>query len=527
MIRRSQREISVLVPPHLQHLADDDPYRVGPYLLIGRLGAGRTGTVYAAVNPAASDDSLVVVKTLRSPQLEDGNDSALLNQRLNALSTVDSRCYVPPIAFDAAPAGEPPWLCMTYVPGIALAQYVRRRGAMSPGRVMALAAGVAEGLASLHARGVAHGDLKPSNILLSTSGPRILDCALPGDEAVLQHSATWMSPQRHAGEGPSPAADVFGWGAVVAFAATGRLPFGMGEPDEMAQQMVSGGPDLDGVPEDLLPLVRRALATAPEERPSVRELIGSAIAAWERNTGPEDGAEEETSGSAVRGTAVTRLLSREWQGVVDPARLPRVVQLHNRPKQRRPARVPFVAGAIVLALTLVGGGAWAGINAIQGNDPLGGSSPTDSPSPSSPSSPKDSPGTTTVRFDPTKQENPVEGPWAYTRVEHTETQAPAPAQGNLNPRDWSAQWTAEDTGEPDTAVIAEDAEVLCAQFCKPGPGHIEDGRGTYEVTGQDFIDYLGWGQVVIAEVEFADEQQDKEGPQEIVRVTELFQQPLE
>jgi hypothetical protein len=127
-----------------------------------------------------------------------------------------------------------------------------------------------------------------------------------------------------------------------------------------------------------------------------------------------------------------------------------------------------------------------------------------------------------VRFVPAEQPAPVEGPWVYTAVERAE--ATPEADGLLTPEDWSAQWT--DAGEEREAVIAPDAEVLCAQFCVPGPGHIDGERGTYEVRGQDFIDYLDWGNVVIAEVEFA-EADGGMGPREIVRITELFPAPPE
>ncbi|MFC3995761.1 serine/threonine-protein kinase [Nocardiopsis sediminis] len=526
MSRRPHREISVLVPPNLIPATSDDPRHVGPYQVIGRIGSGGTGTAYAAVNPTTQGDPLVAVKVLSSPLLEDPAARAVLNRRLTALGAVDGRIYVPPVAFDTASA--PPWLAMEYVSGVPLAQFARRHGALGSGRLIALAAGLAEGLSALHVKSVAHGDLKPANVLLGGAGPRILDCALPGDDEHLRRSAAaWLSPERHTGEPPTPAADVFAWGAVMAFASTGRLPFGMGEPHVLARRVSQADPDLVGAPEELLPLIRRALAKDPDDRPTVRELLGSAIAAWEANT--------STTADAVKGTAVTRVLSREWKGVAEQSRLPKVIRLDNGTRPRTGgtgaagakggagrSRLPLLAaGGGVLALALVGGAAWGVLTALDGGS--GGDEAAASPSPSA-DTVDDS--TAVVRFVPAEQQNPIDGPWEFTPVEQAENaeaaaDGGAAAGGTVTPDTWSAQWS--EAGDPQQAVIAPDAEVLCAQFCVPGPGHIEEGRGTYPVRGQDFIDYLSWGNVVIAEVEFADTA--GEGPREIVGVTELFPAP--
>ncbi|GLU48116.1 serine/threonine-protein kinase [Nocardiopsis ansamitocini] len=543
MSRRSERTISVLVPPDLGPIAPEDPQAIGPYVLVGRFGSGRTGTVYAAVNPAAGTDSLLAVKTLPPARVADRNARAELDRRLRALAGVDGRCYVAPVTFDSA--GDPPWLAMPYASGIPLAQYARKRGPLTPGRLIALAAGLAEGLCSLHAHGLSHGDLTPSNILLSSTGPRILDCSLPGDPESLRRSAAWLGPERHHGAAPSPASDAFAWGAIISFAATGRLPFGMGEPAVLAARVESEAPDLEGVPSELRPLLESALAKDPAERPDGQELLRASIQLWEEGLG--------TVGTeAGPGTGVTRLLNREWQGIVEPALLPRVVHLNERGKGKtgkaaaktsalRPAastatasaakaprsRALLLTGSAVLGAVLLGGAAWAGVAAFGGG--LGTAAPLPSPSPSPSSSPTPPPpldsGTMMVRFDGPAENNLLAGPWPYTPVQEVDPDAGLPSSEEIvTPQEWSARWTpVEGAEEPLEALIAADAEVLCAHFCLAA-GQVytdEQNRGTYTVTGRDLVNYLSWGDVVIAEATFG-EPDPETGTPSIIQVTEVY-----
>ncbi|MFC7331269.1 serine/threonine-protein kinase [Marinactinospora rubrisoli] len=526
MSRRSERTISVLVPPDLSPLAPEDPRTIGRYVLIGRIGSGQTGTVYAGVDPEAATPRVLAVKTVRPARVPDEATRGRLDQRLRVLATVDGRCYVPPLEFDAF--GDPAWLAMPYVGGVPLAQFVRRRGTLSQGRLVALAAAVAEGLAALHGKGLAHGDLKPGNIVLAASGPRLLDCALPGDEITRRFAPGWLAPERHRGEPPRAVGDVFAWGAVTAFAATGRFPFGMGEPETVAARVLSEEPDIAGVPDELASLVRRALAKEPDDRPTGRELLTGVLAAWEAAASAAAPVPGDTG--AAPGTAVTRLLNREWPGISEPAWLPRVIHLDDRrerPERRRGRAVLIAVGAAVAAAA-IGAGAWAAAGAL-GDRPEPQATPSAEPSPQSGGSTDPeaaaSPAqrTATVRFGAIPQPDPVDGPWVYTEVAPVDGTPPGNA-GPVTSEEWSARWSdVTDAAQPEEARIAPDAEVLCAQFCLAAGESASDeqGRGGYPVTGQDFINYLSWGGVVIAEVTFAEEP-GPDGVPEIVAITELF-----
>ncbi len=509
MSPRSPREISVLVPEHLPPLYPDDPTRIGPYLVLGRLGQGASGTVYAAVDAASptAGERLVAVKVLRTPATEPEREA--LVRRLTALAQVDPARVVVPAAFDGR--AERPWLAMPYMEGQRLSHLVTKRGGLGTGKLLALAVGLAEGLSALHARGIAHGSLNHERVLLESRGPHIMDCAV-ADAHADGTGATWLSPERFAGAQASPSADVFAWGAVTAYAGTGRLPFGAGEPEEIAARAAAGEHNLTGLPKGLVPLVSRALAPEPGARPSLHEVIGSVLAVWQRENG------RDSSGPPDR-EELAALMEREWRAVEPAQRVPRVIRLEGRPPAPTSPRMPLLVGAGVLAAAAVGAGMW-GVTLLTGSPEDEALVADTAQEEASPSPSPEVPRTLVVRFDPAEQEDVAEGPWVFTPVDRDDE--PERGQGVPTHQDWAAQW--DEAGDSASAVIDPEAEVLCAKFCA-APDHVfldEEGRGTWELTGRDFIDYLSWGPVVIVEVTFSDEEPAEGEPREIVQVTELF-----
>jgi hypothetical protein len=153
--------------------------------------------------------------------------------------------------------------------------------------VLALAAGLAEGLAAIHAAGVVHSDLKPMNVLLAPDGPRIIDfgisraaeaTSLTGAGFVVC-SAGFMSPEQAAGGDVGRASDIFSLGTVLVFAATGAGPFGTGSSDALLYRVVHNPPDLERVPDEVRPLVERCLAKDPASRPSAADILAEVGAA--------------------------------------------------------------------------------------------------------------------------------------------------------------------------------------------------------------------------------------------------------
>ncbi|MEW2317682.1 serine/threonine-protein kinase [Streptomyces bauhiniae] len=235
------------------------------------------GTVHAALD---SEGRRVAVKVVHPAQADDDEFRARFKREVEVSRRVTGPCLVPLLAAD--PGAAVPWLATAYVPGPTLAEYLTAHGPLSGAPLYGLAAGTAAALAAVHAAGVVHRDVKPGNVILAPDGPRVLDFgiahALDGTSVtrtgVMTGTAGWISPEGYRTGAAGPAGDVFAWGALVAYAATGRLPFGTGAPDAVAARVLSGAPDLAGVPEDLLALVTSALAKAPRERPTAAALAG-------------------------------------------------------------------------------------------------------------------------------------------------------------------------------------------------------------------------------------------------------------
>ncbi|MFE1555440.1 protein kinase [Streptomyces sp. NPDC058734] len=260
----------------IQPLLPGDPRRMGTHRVVGRLGSGGMGTVYAAVGPAGLR---LAIKVIHPAHAADDEFRARFRREVRLSASVTGPCLVP--VHEADPDGPTPWLATLFVPGPTLAQYVAERGPVQGAPLYALAAGTAAALAAVHGAGIAHRDIKPGNVILSPSGPKVLDFgisrALDGTSVtrtgVVTGTSGWISPEHYQTGVVGPEGDIFAWGALVAYAATGRLPFGTGAPEAVAFRVLSAEPDLSDTPDDLLPLVSRSLAKHPGNRPHVAELV--------------------------------------------------------------------------------------------------------------------------------------------------------------------------------------------------------------------------------------------------------------
>ena len=260
----------------MQELQGGDPRRIGPYRLVGRLGAGGMGMVFAG---RSAGGRLVAVKVIRGELAADPEFRVRFGREVAAARSV-SGLFTAPVV-DADVDGLVPWLATAYVAGPSLADAVREHGPWPAAPVLALAAGLAEGLSAIHVAGLVHRDLKPSNVLLAQDGPRVIDFGISraAEATALTHadlvigSPGFMSPEQAEGRETGPPSDVFSLGAVLAFAASGQGPFGTGSTAALVYRVVHGTPALDDVPAAVRLLAGRCLAKDPGQRPTTAELL--------------------------------------------------------------------------------------------------------------------------------------------------------------------------------------------------------------------------------------------------------------
>lgn len=259
-------------------LRSGDPERIGDYSVLGRLGQGAMGTVFLARSPGGRQ---VAVKVVRAELADNDGFRLRFHQEVAAMRAVGG--FWTAAVVDADPDAPAPWLATEYVPAPTLHDVVAADGPLSASRTRALAAGLAEALRAVHSAGLVHRDLKPANVLLAADGPRVIDFGIAKALEGAALTATGMvigtpgflSPEQIEGRDVTPASDVFALGAVLVFAATGEGPFGTGTLPALVYRVVHGEPNLDGLPDDLRPLVAGCLDRRPDARPTPAELLAA------------------------------------------------------------------------------------------------------------------------------------------------------------------------------------------------------------------------------------------------------------
>ncbi|MFI6521328.1 serine/threonine-protein kinase [Spirillospora sp. NPDC050679] len=260
-------------------LRSSDPSQVGDYRLTERLGRGGMGTVYLSTDAAGHR---VAVKVINAELGEDAAFQERFRREVTAARQVRRFCTA--AVLDARLDGDPLYVVTEYVEGPTLGEAVAERGPMRGGDLDALAVGIATALTAIHGAGIVHRDLKPANVLLSPTGPRVIDFGIaraldaadgPTRTGQFVGTPAYIAPELMTGGAISPAADVFAWGCVVAYAGTGHAPFAGRTVPEVLYRVAHEEPDLTGLDPALRDLVATALDKDPARRPSAQELVTS------------------------------------------------------------------------------------------------------------------------------------------------------------------------------------------------------------------------------------------------------------
>ncbi|MFJ8040786.1 PQQ-binding-like beta-propeller repeat protein [Kitasatospora sp. NPDC096147] len=260
----------------MDQLSAHDPRRIGPFEVLGRLGAGGMGLVYLA---RSASGRRVAIKTVRAELAEDDLFRVRFAREIAAAKTVGG--FYTAAVVDADADARVPWLATAYVPAPSLEDLVAHCGPLPVDAVRWLIAGIAEALQSIHAAGLVHRDLKPSNVLVVEDGPRVIDFGIAAGVSSSRLTMTnvavgtpaYMSPeQAKDSRSVTGASDVYSLGSLLVFCATGHAPYRGANPVETVFQLLRDQADLTGLPAELHDLVRACMRQEAAERPTPAQI---------------------------------------------------------------------------------------------------------------------------------------------------------------------------------------------------------------------------------------------------------------
>ena len=265
----------------MQPLEPGDPRTIGPYRLLRRIGVGGMGRVYLA---RSESGRTVAVKVVHPHFSTDEQFRERFRREVASARRVGTgpqgtpgsgSGWTAPV-LDADPDADTPWVATGYVAGPSLQQAVTEHGPLPERSVRGLGAGLAAALSHVHGLGLVHRDVKPSNVMLTPDGPRLIDFGIARatdgtasltSTGVSIGSPGYMSPEQVLGKGVSYPSDVFSLGAVLAYAARGEAPFPGDSSASLLYKVVHEEPELDGLEGELRELIASCLAKDAERRP--------------------------------------------------------------------------------------------------------------------------------------------------------------------------------------------------------------------------------------------------------------------
>ncbi|MGW7621761.1 protein kinase domain-containing protein [Streptomyces antimycoticus] len=358
--------------PGVSPLHSGDPRAIAGYRFAGRLGQGGQGVVYLGYG---SGGEKVAVKLLHASFGADPRARARFAREVESARRVASYSTAQVLTADIE--GTQPYVVSEFIEGPSLLEYVRAHGPQRGAALARLAIGTLAALVAVHRAGIVHRDFKPANVLLPPEGPRVVDF---GIARVLEATSTltsqvigtpaYMAPEQLNGEPVTPATDMFAWGVTMAYAATGRAPFGADSVAAVISAVLNAEPDLAGVDGPLRPVIAACLSKNPAGRPGTRELLARFL-----DGTPEDGAPAPVPVAAAAPEAT--LLDAASRAVADLAAAPTTTAVPTpsappasvppRPTSPPPLSSPTAPAASPSRRRLLIGGATLAAGALGGS----------------------------------------------------------------------------------------------------------------------------------------------------------------
>lgn len=360
------------------------PQELGPWTILSRVGSGGMGVVYKCTR-ADLGERYAALKVIRPGLLDDPAVQARFAREVEVLRRVRDVHIAEFI--DADLAGEPAWLATAFIEGPNLRDHVAAQGPLPEDQWWELARGLAQALAVLEVHGITHRDMKPANVILSPARPVLIDfgIAIPEDAASLTGtglvtgSPAWLSPEQANLQHITTSSDTFSLGSLLAFAGTGRPPFGTGAHVAVLLAIATRDPDTLGLSEEQRRLLTAMMAKDPADRPSARQVLQ-----WTKGNVPVVPASPAPEADLA---SVTQVLAPgledtnpELQPIAPAPQTAAVAVVETAPPKRKRSWLPILA---LLFVGAIGAGIWWFSNS--GND--GGGTAASSPSPTASATP--------------------------------------------------------------------------------------------------------------------------------------------
>ena len=290
----------------------------GRYELLDRIGQGAMGTVWRARDLVLDRD--VAVKELRLPDLMPDRERTILRERTLREAKVSAKLSHPCVVtvYDVIAAGGAPWIVMELVAARSLQRVLAEDGPLPPWRAAETGIMLLGALASAHAAGIVHRDVKPGNVLITRGGRAVLTdfgiAVVDGDPALtltgmVMGTPGFCAPERIRGKPASAASDLWSLGATLYAAVEGRGPFdGPGGPMAVLASIVHSDPPRATSAGPLAAVITALLSRDPARRPD-------AVCAGRMLADAAATARAMTSSGATRGSTGTQGFTRANWGL--------------------------------------------------------------------------------------------------------------------------------------------------------------------------------------------------------------------
>lgn len=258
---------------------------VGGYTLVGRLGGGAMGSVWRVCDDGGNQYAMKILRASVNSSQNDDEDSEQFRARLRlqrealALQKIHHPgvCSIVDMELDASIA----FIVTELIEGHNLREDVAENGPYVADDLERLTRKLIEAVRAVHDAGIIHRDIKPTNVMISTTGPVLVDFGIAMGEGESHVTRTglvmgtpgFIAPEIIEGGDSDEITDWWSLSAVLAFAATGKPVFGTQPLMAVLERAASGNADLTGLPPQTMAAFRKALHPRREQRclPSVLE----------------------------------------------------------------------------------------------------------------------------------------------------------------------------------------------------------------------------------------------------------------